>query len=256
MEIKTGIYKITNLINNKSYIGQSKNIYHRWQRHKQTAYNPNMNGYNYPLYQAIRQYGLENFSFEIIEECPNSLLNEKELYYMLQFNSLKNGYNQVLPSQRGTDLIPSVVFQIIEELKSNKKENTEAIGKKFNVSGKTIRDINAGRSWKLDNIKYPIRPLYVSQNQEGSIQYFCIDCGKLLKTKAKRCVECAHLAQRIATRPSRNELKNLIRTTSFLQIGKQFNVSDNAIRKWCKEEHLPYRKKDINSYSDDEWNLV
>ena len=54
----------------------------------------------------------------------------------------------------------------------------------------------------------------------------------------------------------RDELKVLIRTTSFTAIGKKYGVSDNAVRKWCKTCNLPYRKKDINSYSDEEWEKI
>ena len=55
---------------------------------------------------------------------------------------------------------------------------------------------------------------------------------------------------------SREELKLLIRTTPFLQIGEQFGVSDNSIRKWCDKFNLPRKKSEINSYSDEEWELI
>lgn len=55
---------------------------------------------------------------------------------------------------------------------------------------------------------------------------------------------------------SREELKQMIRTMSFLAIGKELGVSDNAIRKWCKKYNLPYKKKDIKSYSDEEWGQL
>jgi hypothetical protein len=51
-------------------------------------------------------------------------------------------------------------------------------------------------------------------------------------------------------------LKKLIRTKPFTQIGKQFNVSDNAIRKWCVSENLPTKKTEINKYSDEDWLLI
>lgn len=54
----------------------------------------------------------------------------------------------------------------------------------------------------------------------------------------------------------REELKQLIRNQSFLAIGKQFNVSDNAIRKWCDKYNLPRKKTEIKNYSDKEWNLI
>ena len=41
-----------------------------------------------------------------------------------------------------------------------------------------------------------------------------------------------------------------------MTIGKQYGVSDNPIRKWCKIENLPYTKKEIKSYSDKEWDLI
>lgn len=59
--------------------------------------------------------------------------------------------------------------------------------------------------------------------------------------------KCYHKAIRKAERPSKEELINLIKTKSFLQIGKDYNVSDNAIRKWCKSYGLPFRKNDIKN---------
>ena len=54
----------------------------------------------------------------------------------------------------------------------------------------------------------------------------------------------------------RETLKRLIRTTSFLQIGRQFNISDNGVRRWCESFNLPRTKKEINSYSDQEWESI
>lgn len=89
-------------------------------------------------------------------------------------------------------------------------------------------------------------------------QIFCKDCGKLISQNAIRCKSCDTLfrQQNSTLKVDRNELKNLIRTVPFITIGKQFGVSDNAIRKWCKIENLPYTKKEIKSYSDKEWDLI
>jgi len=69
-----GIYKITNIINNHAYIGESINIERRWNEHKRMLYHSS-------LYDAFKKYGLENFTFEIIEECDRSRLNEQEDYW-------------------------------------------------------------------------------------------------------------------------------------------------------------------------------
>lgn len=51
-------------------------------------------------------------------------------------------------------------------------------------------------------------------------------------------------------------MKDLIRTTPFTQIGNQFGVTDNSIRKWCKNYNLPTTKKEIKVYTDEEWELI
>ena len=56
--------------------------------------------------------------------------------------------------------------------------------------------------------------------------------------------------------PTREQLKELIRTTSFIKIGKMYGFSDNAVRKWCDKMNLPRTKEDINAYSDEEWALI
>ena len=85
---------------------------------------------------------------------------------------------------------------------------------------------------------------------------YCIDCGRQIDSTATRCPSCAAKARRICERPPREDLKQLIRTIPFTQIGKQFGVEDNTIRKWCKSMNLPYTKKEINSYSDQEWEEI
>lgn len=66
-----GIYKYTNNINNKVYIGQSINLEQRKYSHKSSAYNEKAGDYNSQFHQAIRKYGLENFSYEVVAEISN-----------------------------------------------------------------------------------------------------------------------------------------------------------------------------------------
>lgn len=87
-------------------------------------------------------------------------------------------------------------------------------------------------------------------------QQRCLDCGKPINSKSKRCVECEHKKQRQVEWPQKDELKNLIRNNSFTSIGEQFGVSDNTIRKWCKSYGLPYKKSEIQQYSDNKWLTV
>lgn len=86
--------------------------------------------------------------------------------------------------------------------------------------------------------------------------HFCRDCGKEISRNKAYCPKCSSFHQRVVERPDRETLKMLIRTKSFLQIGKDFGVSDNTIRKWCKAVDLPSKKTYINSLNDEEWEKI
>lgn len=91
-----GIYKITNLENNKIYIGQSINIEERWKDHRTDYLRSDV-----LLYRAMRKYGIENFKFEVLEECAVEELDEREIFYINKYNSYicspnSQGYNMTL----------------------------------------------------------------------------------------------------------------------------------------------------------------
>jgi len=86
----SGIYKIENLINHKVYIGQSIDIYKRWDDHKYSAFNKKLKLYNIPIYRAIRKYGLDNFSFEIIKETSD--LNYWEIFLIQIYHATDSNY--------------------------------------------------------------------------------------------------------------------------------------------------------------------
>lgn len=86
--------------------------------------------------------------------------------------------------------------------------------------------------------------------------FYCKKCGTVITYGAIYCKKCASFLQRKVIRPTREELKRMIRETSFTGIGKYFQVSDNAVRKWCKKYQLPSTKTEIKKYSDEEWNKL
>lgn len=88
-------------------------------------------------------------------------------------------------------------------------------------------------------------------------KYYCSICKKeITNNNSGLCHTCASKQKRVCERPNREELKKLIRTVPFTRLGEYFGVSDKAITKWCIAENLPSRKKDINSYSDKEWEFI
>ena len=90
--IHTGIYKITNIENQMCYIGQSTNIADRWKQHIKRGIGAEAPTRN-KLYPAMLEVGVENFTFEIVEECDKSKLNEREDYWQEFFHAKDFGYS-------------------------------------------------------------------------------------------------------------------------------------------------------------------
>lgn len=91
-------------------------------------------------------------------------------------------------------------------------------------------------------------------------KHFCINCGNEIYPESIRCNKCEKENRKkhskILNTISRKTLKKLIREKPFKQIAKQYNVSDNAIKKWCDFYNLPRLKSEIKKYSDKEWKKL
>lgn len=88
------IYKIENQINHKVYIGKTEHVNpnRRWVEHQADSRNPSRN--HRALYQALNKYGIENFTFTVLEETE--FPEEREMYYIQEYNSYHFGYNETL----------------------------------------------------------------------------------------------------------------------------------------------------------------
>ena len=150
--MKQGIYQIENNINHKKYIGQSTHIEARWHAHK-TQFNNHLDG-SPLLYKAFVKYGIENFTFSILEEVlDESLLNEKETYYILTLSTLApDGYNCIL----STDVLrgennpyaknTKTVVDEIKRLLETTQLSIENIAKVFNTTASSVYRINRGEN--------------------------------------------------------------------------------------------------------------
>lgn len=158
---KKYLYKITNNINGKIYIGQTVHPEKRWWEHRRRAITHHD---NYPIHLAIAKYGEENFSFEVLEESEN--YDQREQQLIQEYNSLSpNGYNVALggpaPVFYGENhprntVTEEQVTQIIQALQNNEITDRQ-IAKKYNTTDKIVSDINHGYSHKKQNLNYPLR---------------------------------------------------------------------------------------------------
>lgn len=252
-----GIYKFENKINHNIYIGQSIDIERRYKDHLVRAKNLHAGNteFDSPLHHAIRKYGIENFDFTIIEECKKEQLNDRERYWIEYYDSYKKGYNC---TTGGDAQEPSVKFD--EEFVNNIKKillegkmTYVEIHNQYKISLGRISDINQGRIWFDETLNYPLR--------KKKKTHCCIDCGKELNGDHRilRCQECSNKNRIIKSTNmpvTREELKQLIRTMPFTQIGQKFGYSDNAIRKWCIKLNLPSKVKEIKQYTEEEWAKI
>lgn len=235
-----GIYKVTNTINGKSYIGQSTDIHRRWRNEITDSKCVNSHSYDYPLMRAFRKYGVDNFKFEIIEECDSDELNQREMYWIDYFDTFFNGYNQTLGGDTSIRQPKENVIGVISDLINTNMLHKD-IASKWNMSTEMVQGINTGRYWK-HNVDYPLQKRQVEKNY-----FYCEKCGKEITKGSSLCFNCYCTFQtNNSNKPDKESLiKDLhILQGNFTKVGKKYGVSDNTVRKWCK-------KYDISSKSSD-----
>lgn len=151
----------------------------------------------------------------------------------------KCGWGEINPV---TNLVPLEIHHIDGNYRNNNEENLELLCPNCHSLTPNFKALNkTGRE---------------DRNQYKNRKYYCIDCGKEISYGALRCNNC-NSKLKITDKPvSKKELKQLIRTTSFIEIGRKYGVTDNTIRKWCIRYNLPSKKKDINKYSNEEWEQI
>lgn len=230
--MKTGIYKITNQINNKSYIGQSVNIERRWADEKYRAFSEGSNEYEYPRSKAFRKYGVENFKFEILELCSHSQLNEREIYYINYYKTIvPYGYNVTSGGSNaaGVKLDIYRVEEISDLLKNTTLTNIE-IGKMFNVSENMVSGINTGYYWNRENVDYPIR----KKKKETE---------KIIESKTKLDI------------PDKEEMVDIIYNNNFTYAANYYQVSTTTIRRWLDRYNVPRTVEEFRKWYQNEKNI-
>ena len=135
------IYKITNDINDKIYIGKTTlTIEERWQQHKKDSVKRVLYEKR-PLYRAINKYGIEHFHIELVEETDNP--NERECYWIEFYESYHNGYN----ATRGGDGKSLIDFQYAKK-RYEEIQNLAVVAKEMNIDTKHLGEVLRGMGVK------------------------------------------------------------------------------------------------------------
>lgn len=108
--MKGFIYKITNKVNGKSYIGQTRySVEFRWRQHihkKDNVY----------FHNALKKYGIENFTIETLEECDYKDLDSREIFYIAKYDTFNSGYNLTIGGSGNRVLLLDNKYDEIKEL--------------------------------------------------------------------------------------------------------------------------------------------
>lgn len=171
---KIFIYKYVNKINGHTYVGQTNDLNKRYNGHKSDSLNPKSHSYDYPLSNAFRKYGLENFTYEVIEEVNNrEEANKREIYWIEKLKShiSQGGYNitkggdshngQKVPWEellkKGKVFTPEEIIDIQNQLIAGAlyKDLMEQYAPRLKRT--FLSNLNHGANYKNSNLNYPLK---------------------------------------------------------------------------------------------------
>lgn len=213
-EVICGIYKITNLVNGKMYIGLSTNIAARWNQHK-SHYKKG----DTILYKAMIKYGFENFIFEIVELCPKEKLGEMEKFYIKKYRTYVGfkdckGYNATLGGEDSEGLI--FTEEAKAKMSSKRRLGNNPAAKKVYIDDKVFGTIKEAaqflnipsknlQRWLSKERKIPKSHAYLLKHKIGIVgeppleqEYFGhetpVECDDIIFNSVKECAEYLNIS--------------------------------------------------------------
>lgn len=234
----SGIYMVVNLINDKKYIGQSKNIKKRFQSHHLIDYkNENNCNYNTKFYQAIRKYGIDNFEVVILKLCEEKELDDLEIKYIKEFDTFKNGYNS---TEGGQFWSPNIHSEETEEKRKQTREKNKSLMSenhpRAKLTNQQVWDIRQryidGESIK--EIYNDFKDLYTNQQTFKRIvlgQTY-VTVGNI-PTKEQVRHTNARLTD-VQVKEIRNSYKKGV--VSYRELGEKYGLSESSIAAIIKRE--------------------
>lgn len=198
-------------------------------------------------------------SYQAVKNSRHNL--KRRLIYIMGSKCQICGYNKCQSALEFHHINPKQKdFHLGSNLNISFNKAKEEVKKCILVCSNCHREIHEGLINDNLNSSYDEKRAEEIQQELDDFKnktiHYCKNCGKIISSKAIFCLECSANNARVVERPSKQILKEKIRNTPFTQIGAEYQVSDNTIRKWCDAYNLPRTKKEINSYSDEEWNYI
>jgi group I intron endonuclease len=210
---KGKIYKITNKINNKIYIGCTINSLEK--RYYEHLYRCFKTDYKSKLYNSIKKYGEENFYIELIEECDLSNIYEIEKKYIEQYDSFNNGLNNTLGGEGCLGYIHSPeirrkISKLTKEGNSHKGKTYETLYGENGESEKERRRESVKKYWNTLTDEDRVKRIEKSKESLRKKSKYPIEMIKEIKNKLELGIKIKELTKEYANvRPNFfYELKN------------------------------------------------
>lgn len=221
-------------MNDNVYIGQSVDIHARWYAHLRSSRGKMQDSFT-QLHQAMQKLGVSNFFYEILEECPLELLNEKEIYYIKKYDSYYHGYNMTLGGESAHyETNPRAILTL---------EQVQEIRLMYNAH---IPFRNAYKKYCGVISKSGFKKVWCYETWRGILPEVYSDANKKWhETFAKSCVNGnIHLGKNNTLRAcSQEEISKMREMRSeglpYSEISKKIKRSISVVRKYCLHREAP-----------------
>lgn len=209
-----------------------------------------------PSYPTIQEV---IFTYKYVKKSRT--LRKKDMVYVMGGKCKQCGYDKCIDALDFHHIIPEEKEFNFNKASSFSWEKIESELKKCIIlCSNCHREIHAqGIDNSLKSSFSEERAMEV-RNRINDIKHHkikrCLYCGCVISANSISCANCFHKNERKVVHPSRDDLKERIRNTSFSALSREYGVSDNAIRKWCRCYGLPDKVSDIMQISEKEWDSI
>ena len=183
------IYVYTNKLNNHQYVGQTNDLARRQREHLSCSFNPESTSYNHLFHKKIREYGIENFEFSVLETV--STIEEANFAEQKWIETLKTyagdnlgGYNM---DRGGQNYVSYIYKDNITNIKNDIKMGLpyEQISKKYGISAGQISNINSGKQYFDEKEKYPLYQYGKTAEEISKVIDLLLNSSKTMKIIAE-----------------------------------------------------------------------
>lgn len=232
--MKIYIYSFINKLNGHRYIGKTNNVERRKREHKSIAYNSKIiKDHDTLWYKKIRQYGFENFNFEILEITNEEKWAEREQYWIAYYNTYEGqGYNTTPGGDDDGEhlcLLTEDEAQEVRMLLLKSSMTQEQIAEQYNISSTLLSNINQGLKYVDELLQYPLRKNYKS----GLIEY-----GELIHLLQHTVLNFREIALKLNICESSVKKINYGRMQKDNSISYPIRKFDTRSIKWIHKELL------------------